>query len=152
MPVPTVSGEFRVVGTPELRFLPTGQAMCKVRLVASDRRKNDAGEWEDSDTFWVTGTCWGDLAEHVAESIDDRDLVVVHGKIRTDEWTTEGGEKRTAPSLRLFAIGPSVKFRVIPHSAGRTERSSAPAREDPWTSEQRPPAPAPPPQDNEPPF
>ena len=64
MALPTVTGEFRVVEDPELRFSPNGVAVGTVRLVASSRKKNEqTDEWEDDKILWVTGTAFKQFAE-----------------------------------------------------------------------------------------
>lgn len=134
--LPSINGEFRLAADPELRFAPSGVAVCGMRLVASKRKQNEAGEWVDDKVFWVKGTCFRDVAEHAAESFEKGDLVIILGTIETEEWTTEGGEKRSAPAILINEIGPSARFRTFAHGAGRTERSgggsSRPA--DPWAT------------------
>jgi single-strand DNA-binding protein len=134
MPLPRITLEGRVVADPELRFSPSGVAVAKIRVVANDRRKNDAGEWEDGDTLWMTVTVFKKLAENVAESVAKSDIIIVTGKIKTDEWTTEAGEKRSAVSMIADTVSPSLQFRTIPHGSGyrdRAESSSAPADSTP---------------------
>jgi len=115
----------------------------RLRVVASDRRKNDAGEWEDADTLWLDVTCFKQLAENVAESVMKGDLLIVTGKIRTEQWENEQGEKRSKIAMIADSIAASMQFRTLPHSAGKMQRSSAPPADDPWTAGSQP---------DEPPF
>lgn len=134
--------EARVVAEPELRFAPSGVAVCKMRLVASKRKQNEAGEWVDDKTFWITATCFKDLAEHVAESVEKGDLVTVVGRLQTDEWedsTTH--EKRSAPALIADSVAVSLKFRIVPHQAGRAERSRGSSSADAWSTPPESPVP-----------
>lgn len=141
--LPRVAVEGRLVADPELRFASTGTAVGSFRLVASDRRKNEAGEWEDADTLWLPVTCFKKLAENVIESVEKGDLVVVTGKLKTDEWETEHGEKRSRTVMIADTVSASLAFRTIPHGAGRAERSQSSApQEDKWSS----------PQSEDPPF
>lgn len=139
--LPRVAVEGRVVADPELRFASTGTAVGSFRLVASDRRKNEqTQEWEDSDTLWLPVTCFKKLAENVIESVGKGDLVVVTGKIKTDEWENEQG-KQSRVVMIADTVSVSLQFRTIPHGAGRAERASAP-QEDQWST----------PQSDDPPF
>lgn len=134
MPLPRITVEGRVVADPELRFGTSGVAICRVRLVASDRRKNEkSGDWEDGDVLWITATCFKQLAEHVAESVAKNDLLLVTGRIRTDEWTTDAGEKKSAVSLTADSVAVSLQWRTVPHGEARVQRSSTP-QPDPWSS------------------
>ncbi len=135
--LPVVSVEGRVVADPELRFAPTGTAVGSLRVVASNRKQVD-GEWVDDKTLWLQVTCFKQLAENVADSLRRGDLVVVTGRLQTEEWENQEGQKRSRDVLIADDIGISLKFRSVPHSSGRAERSSttsssAPA-EDPWST------------------
>jgi len=140
--LPRVAVEGRVVADPELRFASTGTAVGSFRLVAQDRRK-EGDEWVDGDALWLPVTCFKKLAENVIESVMKGDLVVVTGKIKTDEWETEQGEKRSRVVMIADTVSVSLAFRTVPHSAGRAERQSSAPQEDKWSSPQ---------QSEEPPF
>lgn len=146
--LPRVTVEGRLVADPELRFAPSGVAVGNFRLVASDRKKDEAsGEWVDTKTLWLRVTCFKQVAENVAESLEKGDLVTVVGKLSTDEWEDKEGNKRSATSLIADSVAASLQFRTIRHSEGRSQRSSErPAvTTDPWSR-------GGPADDSEPPF
>jgi single-strand DNA-binding protein len=144
LPIVTVS-EGRVVADPELRFASTGTAVGKFRVVANSRKKNEQGEWVDDKLLWINVTCFQQLAENVAESIRKGDLVSVTGRLQTDEWETQEGEKRSQTVIIADQVAASLRFRTIRHSEGRVERSQkADPDADPWATT--------PPKDDEPPF
>jgi single-strand DNA-binding protein len=118
---------------PELRFAPSGTAVTKLRLVASSRKKDENGEWVDDKTLWMGVTVFKQLAEHVAESVAKGDLVVVTGRLQTDEWTTDAGEKRSAVAMIADTVSVSLQFRTVPHSgdAKAASASSASSSESP---------------------
>jgi single-strand DNA-binding protein len=120
MALPTISGEFLVVGNPELRFTPSGTAVCSLRLKASSRQQNpQSQQWEDKDVLWIDASVWRDAAQHTADSIADKDLVVATGTIKTREWEDQnGGGKRSKIEMTVTSIGPSMQFRTTPHGAG----------------------------------
>lgn len=137
MPCPRVTIEGKLVFDPELRFARSGNAVCAMRLIAADRRKNtNTDEWEDGDTLWIDVTAFKQLAEHCAESLTKGDLVLVHGKIKTEEWEKDG-EKRSKIAVVADSVGAALQFRTLPHGTGRTERTQAepgPPPDDPWAS------------------
>lgn len=126
--LPRITMECRVAAEPELRFSNSGVAVCRLRVVAADRRKNDqSGEWEDGDTLWMDVTAFKQLAENVVESVTKGDLLVVTGKIRTEEWEDrESGAKRSKVAMIADTVSASLQFRVLPH-AGETHARRAPA-------------------------
>jgi single-strand DNA-binding protein len=119
--------EGRVVADPELRFAQSGTAICRMRLVAADRRLNkQTDEWEDADTLWMDVTCFKQLAENVVESVVKGDLVIVTGKIRTEEWEDrDSGAKRSKVALIADTVSASLQFRVIPHGEARRTAPAA---------------------------
>jgi single-strand DNA-binding protein len=144
--------EGRVVADPELRFGQSGTAVCKMRLVAADRRENKAtGEWEDTDTLWMDVTCFKKLAENVVESVVKGDLVIVTGKIRTEEWDDrESGQKRSKVAMIADTVSASLQFRIIPH--GEPRRAAAPSPAAQAYGAAAPSAYGGAPQEEEPPF
>lgn len=133
MPLPTVSGEFLVVGNPELRFTPSGTAVCSLRLKAASRQQNQqTQQWEDKDVLWIDASVWRDPAQHTADSIKDKDLVVVTGTIKTREWDDpNGGGKRSKIEMTVNSIGPSLAFRTTPHGAGGQQQGQRPQGQPP---------------------
>lgn len=115
MSLPSVSGEFRLAYDPELKFLPSGTAALRLRLVASRRRKDDSGEWVEDKTCFVSAYAYGKVAENAAESIVKGDLVEVRGQLVTEQWTDRSGTDRSELRLLVDGIGPSMRFRVTPH-------------------------------------
>lgn len=148
--LPIVTGEFRVVDDPELRFTPAGKAVASFRLAANSRKKNEStGEWEDDKTCFLNADCWERVAENVAESITKGALVTVKGRLETRTYENRDGEKRTSLDLHVDDIGASLRYdpakvmRSERRSEGSAPAASAPA-DDPWAS--------PPPSSDEPPF
>lgn len=137
MSVPRITLSGRLAQDPELKFTQQGKAVCRLRLVASDRVK-DGNEWKDGDTLWISATCWDRLAENVAESTKKGDLVIVTGRLVTEEWTDREGTKRSAITLKVDTVGVDLTFRTLPHKgAAHEERAAAVGAEttDPWASQ-----------------
>jgi single-strand DNA-binding protein len=143
MSVPRITVAGRLADDPSLKFAQSGKAVARLRLVASDRKKNEqTGTWEDADTLWISATCWDKLAENVAESTKKGDLVVVTGRLVTEEWTDREGNKRSAITLKVETVAADLQFRVLPHQgAAHQERAaSLPGEQpaaDPWATPER---------------
>lgn len=137
MTLPIVTIECKAASDPELRFTPAGKAVANLRVVASDRKKDENDQWVDSATLWQDVTAWERLAENVAESVQKGDDLIVIGKIKTEEWDDKDtGAKRSKQVLTAFSIGRNMRWHPVPHGP-KAERSSSPApaagRDDPWT-------------------
>lgn len=164
MSLPTISGVARLLADPELRFSPAGAAVCKMRLVFNSRKLNQqTNTWEDSDSFFVDGVLFKEAAEQAAESYQRQSEVVVTGRLKTRQYETREGEKRSSTELIIDGIGASTRFATV--SINKMQRSGGgspqPARQgggdgDPWASQSAQPSrgfggqPADP--DDEPPF
>jgi single-strand DNA-binding protein len=137
--LPQVVGEFRIGTSPNLRFAPSGTAVCSIRAVASSRRKNEqSGEWEDDKTTWVELVGFRRLAENMAESFDKGDLVTVMGKLQVEDWEDNEGHKRTSVRVMVDNIGMSVAFnaaRSVKADRGgqsQSQTSGGQEQQDPW--------------------
>lgn len=94
----------------ELRFTQAGKAFCGVTVAVNDRRRNrQTGEMEDGPTWFARGTLWGEMAEHVAESLGKGARVIGHGKIVQREFEHQG-QKRTSVEIDFDAFGPDLRW------------------------------------------
>lgn len=138
MSIPRITVAGRLADEPELKFTANGKAVCRLRLVASDKRKDEAtGKWVDTDTLWISATCWEKVAENVAESTKKGDLLIVTGRIVTEEWSDREGNKRSAITMKIDAVAADLAFRVLPHggaahAAAATDRGIP--EQDPWAT------------------
>lgn len=135
MALPILVGTGRLIADPELRFTPNGgHAVAKVRLAFNSRRKTKTGEWEDGDTFFVSGTVWRELAENVAESLVKGVEVDVCGRLRTASWETKEGENRSTVELDIDTIAPSLRrAKVKVEKNPKKDGTARPAADDPWS-------------------
>ena len=96
---------------PELRYTPNGAALVKFGVAVSRRVKDDAtGQWKDADTSFFNVTAWRTLAENVAETLTQGSRVVVVGRLRTNSWETQEGDKRSTVEIEAEEVGPSLKW------------------------------------------
>ena len=93
----------------ELRFSNSGQAVANFGLAINNRRKNANGEWEDGDPGFYDVTCFGTLAENVAESLSRGDRVTLNGRIDFQQWEKDG-EKRSKVAVIADAVGPDLRW------------------------------------------
>jgi len=110
---------------PEIRYTPTGTAKATFG-VAVNRRWQDraSGEWQEQTSFFDV-VCWGDMAEHVQESLEKGTRVVVTGRLEQRSWETEQGERRSKIEIIADDVGPSLRWAKA--AVHRTERRGAEA-------------------------
>lgn len=90
---------------PELRSLPSGMAVCKLRVACNTRRKGQSGEWEDKPNYFDV-TVWGAQGENCARYLTKGRPVAIDGRLEWREWETQDGQKRQAVDI----IADSVQF------------------------------------------
>lgn len=108
---------------PELRYTPTGIAVCTLRVAETERVKNEDGTWSNGDTYYYDVECWRGLAENVAESLQKGDRIVASGTFWKRYWTNKEGEEQEAIYLSANDVGPSLVFRTV--KLDRTQRSKS---------------------------
>lgn len=85
---------------PEIRFTPTGDAVCNFSVATTERRKDITGEPRD-ETTWFKITVWRRQAEIANEYLSKGKQVYVEGRLRQTEYTDRDGNRRT--SLEITA-------------------------------------------------
>ncbi|MGH3978586.1 MAG: single-stranded DNA-binding protein [Pseudonocardiaceae bacterium] len=100
----------RVVSDPRsVRLGDDGAMKISFRVAANERRFDKASEkWVDGDSLYLTVNCWRWVAQGVGGSLAKGDPVIVSGRLRTREWTTEQGERRSVTELEASAVGPDL--------------------------------------------
>lgn len=92
-------GVGRLGQKPELKFSQGGTAYCRISI-AIDRRYG-----EQKTTDWIPVTCFGKLAETVANYLDKGRLVAVEGRLEVSAYEKEG-ERRTSFQI----VADNVRF------------------------------------------
>jgi single-strand DNA-binding protein len=92
---------------PELRSLPSGMSVCKLRIASNTRRKNQStGEWEDKPNFFDV-TVWGAQGENCARFLSKGRPVALDGRLEWREWEAQDGSgKRQSVEI----VADSVQF------------------------------------------
>ncbi len=91
---------------PELRNLPSGTAVCSLRVAVNTRRKDGAsGQWVDKPNYFDV-TVWGAQGENCAQYLQKGRPVAVDGRLEWREWEDKQGNKRQSVDI----IADSVQF------------------------------------------
>jgi single-strand DNA-binding protein len=126
--LPNISGEFRVVDDPELRFTPAGKAVASCRIVANSRKKQGE-EWVDDKVCWLNLSAWERMAENLAESVLKGDLIYVTGRLETRSYETREGEKRQSFDVTADTVAVTLRWNSVkvdrPQRSGQQQQSSS---------------------------
>ena len=84
---------------PELRYLPSGQAVANVSIATSTRRKDkNSGEMVE-DTQWHRVTFYDRLAEIAGEYVKKGRPVYVEGRLKYGKYTGQDGIERNTVDI-----------------------------------------------------
>jgi single-strand DNA-binding protein len=92
---------------PELRSLPSGTSVCKLRVAVNTRRKDgQSGEWRDFPNYFDV-TVWGAQGENCARYLSKGRGVAIDGRLEWREWQDkETGKNRQSIDI----IADTVQF------------------------------------------
>jgi single-strand DNA-binding protein len=90
---------------PELRFVPSGQAVANLRIATNRKYKAGNGEWKEEVTY-VGVEVWGKSAEACGEYLKKGSPLLVEGRLKLKEWTAQDGQKRSM----LEVVSERVQF------------------------------------------
>lgn len=93
----------RLVRSPELRRMQSGNAVTSFTLAVDRDFKADGGEREAD---FINCVAWRNTAEFVSKHFTKGRMAVVTGRLQNHSWTDKDGNKRTSSEV----IAESVYF------------------------------------------
>jgi single-strand DNA-binding protein len=98
---------------PELRSLPSGTSVCKLRIAVNTRRKDgQSGEWVDKANYFDV-TVWGAQGENCARYLSKGRGAAIDGRLEWREWQDQQGNKRQSVEI----VADTVQFLSSPDGA-----------------------------------
>jgi len=110
---------------PDVRYMPSGDAITNITLATTDNWKDKNGEKQER-TEWHRVAFFGKLAEIAGEYLKKGSQVYVEGRLQTRKWQDKDGQDRYTTEIvadrmqMLGSRGGGNSFEVV-------ERESAPA-------------------------
>ena len=83
---------------PELRYTPTGAAVCTIGLATNRTWVTDAGEKKEETEFHRV-VAWNKLAELCSQLLAKGRKIYVEGRLRTSAWQAQDGSQRTSTEI-----------------------------------------------------
>lgn len=78
---------------PELRYTPTGAAVCTIGLATNRSWTTESGEKKEETEFHRV-VAWNKLAELCSQLLAKGRKIYVEGRLRTNSWTGQDGTQR----------------------------------------------------------
>lgn len=79
---------------PEMRYSPSGVAVARFSIATSDKWRDRQTNEQKERTEWHNIVCFQRLAEIVGEYLKKGSKVYIEGRLQTDSWEQEDGQKR----------------------------------------------------------
>lgn len=123
---------------PEVRYMPSGEAIANITLATTDTWKDKSGEKQER-TEWHRVSFFGRQAEVVGEYLKKGSQIYVEGRIQTRKWQDKEGQDRYTTEIvadRMQMLGSkssgSGSFEVVENRpAASSGGAAAPAKAAP---------------------
>jgi single-strand DNA-binding protein len=93
---------------PEVRFLPNGSPVAKLRLATTEHWKDKSSGENMEHTEWHQVSLFGRQAEVAGDYIDKGDKIYIQGRLRTRKWSDKEGVDRYTTEIicdRMVMLG-----------------------------------------------
>lgn len=89
---------------PEIRYLPSGDAVANFSVATSETWKDKATGEKKEQTEWHRCNCFGRTAEIVGQYIQKGSKVAIQGRITTRKWTDKDGVERYSTEIKVDTL------------------------------------------------
>ena len=99
---------------PELKYLPSGAAVCSISVATSRSWKNKESGEKMEETEWHRVTFFDRLAEIAGEYLSKGDPVFVEGRLKTRKWQDKDGNDRYTTDIvgdKMQMLSPKGETR-----------------------------------------
>jgi single-strand DNA-binding protein len=119
---------------PEVRYMPSGDAITNARIATTDSWKDKNGEKQEK-TEWHRVSFFGKLAEIAGEYLKKGSQIYVEGRLQTRKWQDKEGQDRytteiVADKMQMLGgrSGGGNSFEVMDKESGGAAPASKPAK------------------------
>ncbi len=100
----TITGN--LTADPELRHMPSGMAVCNLRVAVNGRRKDESGQWVDKPNYFNV-TVWGAQGENCSNYLSKGRPVAIDGRLDWQEWEAKDGSGKRQ---KVEIVADQVQF------------------------------------------
>ena len=88
---------------PEIRYTPSGAAVCNFSLATSESWTDKSGQKQEK-TEWHRIVVWGKLAELCNQYLSKGRQAFVEGKLQTRSWDDQNGQKKYTTEINATTV------------------------------------------------
>lgn len=93
----------RLTRDPELRYTPSGAAVCRFGLAVNRTYKNQEGV-NVEDPLFINISVWGKQAEYSSQFLKKGRRIAVNGELRSNSWVDREGNKRVSFEINARTV------------------------------------------------
>ena len=112
---------------PEVRYAPSGSAICNITVATSRQWKDKTSGEKQEETEWHRVTFFDRLAEVAGEYLKKGKSVYIEGRLKTRKWTDKEGVERYSTDILADEM-KMLGSREGGDDAGGGQRSAPAAR------------------------
>ena len=113
---------------PEIRYLPSGQAVANVSIATTSRRKDRTSGETVEDTQWHRVTFYDRLAEIAGEYVKKGQPIYVEGRLKYGKYTDQAGVEKNTVDIIATELQLLGGREGMGAPSGGDEDGGAPAR------------------------
>ena len=114
---------------PEVRYMPSGEAITNINIATTDNWKDKNGEKQER-TEWHRIAFFGKLAEIAGEYLKKGNPVYIEGRLQTRKWQDKEGKERYTTEIvaeKMQMLGNRGGGSDTPYAGEQSSRPAAPA-------------------------
>ena len=112
---------------PEIRYAPSGDAICNFSMATSESWKDKASGEKKEKTEWHKVSAFGRLAEICGEYLKKGTQVYIEGRLQTRKWQDKEGKDRYTTEIvadRMQMFGGRQESSKEPQAAPNSGKQS----------------------------
>ena len=120
---------------PEMRYMPSGDALASFSIATTDTWKDKSGQRQER-TEWHRISMFGKQAEIAGQYLKKGSSVYIEGRLQTRKWTDKEGQERQTTEVvadRMQMLGARTgagnAFEVMDDEMDQTPRPAAPRQQ-----------------------
>lgn len=128
----------RLVTDVTARLTTAGAKVANFRIACQERRfDKESGGWVDGDRMYLGVVCWRGLADGASASLAKGDQVIVTGRFRIREYTTDDGSRRSSAEIDARSVGPDLLWQTVLVNRSGWATGDPPGESSPSFAERR---------------
>jgi single-strand DNA-binding protein len=127
---------------PEIRYLPSGQAVANISIATTSRRKDRTSGETVEDTQWHRVTFYDRLAEIAGEYVKKGRPIYIEGRLKYGKYTDQAGVEKNTVDIIATEMQLLGGREGMGGPSGGDEEGGAPARRPAAAPRPAPSAPA----------